>query len=406
MSADDGLLRLKMQNGAGAVLKASKHNKRKLASHKGADSDLSHLNQVLRGPSTPEDVAAMAKTLMSAAGIHTLKRKDNITAIEAIASLPVGSVIDPLAYFTDFNAWAEKRFGKHNILSADIHLDEAAPHCHILILPLVGDRLDASGIVGNRAALKSMNSDFHSDVASKYGLRLAPPKLSGDARRNAAKQVRERLIEDADVTMLGGVWASVCDAIDRYPEPFVAELGILLQAKPSKTFEQIATSTGKGPKTAAAEASRDRRLTTGVSRTAPTTIGVEDGSEDRPLSCVGVAPIAPPSALPAQPTEAHHPALQREQPAQPRPVLSLVPPVDPDPPITRHRDSDMDPANWNSETGENMPRPAVPQSAKAAARAWAANALLQLQETEGSDAAELHLRLRELQEGPWDVHAA
>lgn len=371
MSVDSGLLRLEMQHGSRGVLIAAKHNKRKLASHKGANAELSPLNYSLRGSESPEQVAGLAKQLMADAGIYKLKKVSTIAAIEFVSSLPVGSTIDPMSYFPGFVAFIEGRFGAHNILSADVHLDESAPHCHILFLPLVGTKLDASGIIGGRDEVNALQEAFYTEFANGHGLHRPPAKLSGNARKNAAKLVLDRLAEDADASMVSGVWAAICETIGRYPEPFMEALGIPRPAsgRPAKTFEHYATSTGAGPKSAAGEASRDRHL----SRQTSTHIGDEGAYEVHPLSCVGhgkcVGSFAS-SADHPQRAAADPPADNRDAPRGHPPHSA----EQNDPPAaleyTRTRDADLDPADFDLERGEYIARQVQTQSGKAAAGNW------------------------------------
>lgn len=56
-------------------------------------------------------------------------------------------------------------------MSALIHYDETTPHLHILSVPLTQDgRLSAREIVGNRANLSRMQTEFFEQVGKEYGL--------------------------------------------------------------------------------------------------------------------------------------------------------------------------------------------------------------------------------------------
>lgn len=362
MSADKGFLSVKKQNGDRAVLEASKHNKRKLPSHPGATPALSHLNYSLRGPETPEQVAALAKKKMADVGINKLKRKDAITAIEFVASLPVGSTIDSSKYFREFVEFIEHRFGAQNMLSADVHLDESAPHCHILISSLDGNKLNGAAIIGNKTKLSDLNACFYADVASKYGISRSLPRLSGNSRRDAAKLVRDRLNEDADPVMVSSVRSVVLKLIDQSPEPFMEALDIQRPAlvKPVKTFKQIATGTGKGPTTEAGQASRDRHLT----RSTSTPIVVGGGSDARPLSCVGVAQFIPLSS-----SSQDHPERHRYEQYSASPLGASE--------YTRTYGSDEDSGTWVCDEGEYIKPPSTATSTqKVEAGRWRGEPLL------------------------------
>lgn len=72
-------------------------------------------------------------------------------------------------YFRDCLQFHQKRFG--HIVSAVIHYDETTPHMHILSVPLTQDgRLSAREIIGNRANLSRMQTEFFEQVGKEYGL--------------------------------------------------------------------------------------------------------------------------------------------------------------------------------------------------------------------------------------------
>lgn len=75
------------------------------------------------------------------------------------------------AYFEDCYEFACKRYGKENIISATVHLDERTPHLHIDFVPLTSDgRLSAKEIIGNRQDLQKLQDDFFKFVGEKYNL--------------------------------------------------------------------------------------------------------------------------------------------------------------------------------------------------------------------------------------------
>lgn len=81
-------------------------------------------------------------------------RRDNVVAAEIVLTASPGFFrTDPMAYGTyeddrvrDFAKravrWLQERYGE-NVVSIALHLDEASPHIHAIVVPLVGDRLSA-----------------------------------------------------------------------------------------------------------------------------------------------------------------------------------------------------------------------------------------------------------------------
>ena len=245
-------LRVKKLKGGGIITVAARHNKRVIQAEMGAtgsiDPTRSSLNETLAGPSTAADVGQLAKNLMTAAGVVKL-RKDAVMGLEIVFSLPPGHAFDDRAYFSDCATWAGGYFGGvQNVLSVDIHRDEAQHHCHVLMLPLVGGRMDGGRMVGNKQKLIEMQKQFHLDVAARYGLTKAPAKLSGASKQAAATAVLKKMRETGDKAMQSAAWATIRAAIENDPGAFLMTLGIeqqVLQKKP-RTMAQIFTSKGKG----------------------------------------------------------------------------------------------------------------------------------------------------------------
>jgi hypothetical protein len=174
-----GFLRIKKLTGTGIITTAARHNRREIQAELGAvgriDPRRTHLNQTLVGAVDAAGVGQVAKDMMQAAGVDKL-RKDAVMGIECVFSLPPDHRLDDTAYFADCATWAERYFAGAEILSADIHRDEAAPHCHVLILPLVDGHMVGSDLFGGRPKLVAMNKHFNQSVAMNYGLSLAPAK--------------------------------------------------------------------------------------------------------------------------------------------------------------------------------------------------------------------------------------
>ena len=306
-------LRVKKLKGGGIVLAAARHNLREIQAELGAggtiDPTRMHMNVVVHGPGNAADVAALSKARMQAAGVGKL-RKDAVQAIELVFSLPHCTVMDKRHYFADCLAWAGARFGADNILSAVAHHDEAAPHMHVLLLPLVGNKMAGSELVGNRRTLADMQVAFHSAVASQHGLRKAPKRLAGPSKDAAAHLVLQHLRVTSDAVLRSAAWPTIRDAIERDPAPFIEALGLHLAApqKPSKTMAQIFTSKGKGPR-------REPQKPIGFgSAEAAEPYRVSAPEKNRTLCSVGFGPNQPPATPPNLPKKAAPPA-----PPAPRP---------------------------------------------------------------------------------------
>lgn len=186
------LLRVKKLTGSGIVAIAARHNLREMQDERGADSHIdprkSHLNVVLNGATHSAGVAGEAATLMEQAKV-TL-RKNAVLGIEVLFSVATSSIIREHDFFVDAVAWAAGFF-EVPILSAVIHNDENAKHCHVILLPLFDGRMIGNALVGSRKRLQAMQADFHAKVGQRYGLKRGEParRFSRTARAAAADGV-------------------------------------------------------------------------------------------------------------------------------------------------------------------------------------------------------------------------
>ncbi|CDS50802.1 hypothetical protein [Polaromonas sp. CG9_12] len=370
-------LRIKKLKGGGIITVAARHNRRVIQAEMGATGSIdparSHLNETLHGPQTADDVGQLAKDLMREAGVVKF-RKDSVMALEFVFSLPSDHRIDDRAYFADCAAWAAAQYGgAQNILSVDIHRDEGAPHCHVLLLPLLNRKLAGSDMVGGKQKLMATHKQFHDSVASGYGLLKAPARLTGASKQAAAAAVLAKLKSTSDPALSSMAWATIRDGIETNPGPWVLALGIEIDvAKKSKrSFTQIMTSKGKGP---AKE---------------PNPIGFGTASKEQTLCSVGFGPKQPPPATPKTapppapppparpPGPAHDDVVQVDQ--HDTTATGAPPPARPAPAFTdsvRVRDNQIDASLYDPNTGEYFQRPPPPaRHNRAAADGWVTQTL-------------------------------
>lgn len=345
-------LRIKKLKGGGIITAAARHNRREIQAEMGAvgsiDPTRSRLNESLCGPSAAADVGQLAKDLMTAAGVGKL-RKDAVQGLEVVFSLPPGHAVDDRAYFTACADWAASAFGGHqNVLSVDIHRDEAQPHCHILLLPLVEGRMAGSDLIGGKQKLAALQKDFHAKVAGPYGFTKAPAKLLGTTKQVGVKAVLQKLRETSDCVLQSAAWPAIREAIESNPAPYLLALGIELPTvkKPARTMEQIFTSKGKGP-----------------ARETANPIGFTPQEKEQTLCSVGFAEKTP---LPAARLPLDSPPPDTHSHAPKSDALESV----------RVRDRELDPAHFDPDSGEFFTPPPPPaRHQKQAADEWVRQAL-------------------------------
>jgi hypothetical protein len=280
---------------------AARHNRRAIQAEFGAhshiDAERIYLNETIAGPSTPDEVVALAFSLMAGAGVDVGKlRKDHTQAVEILVSLAPDTTVNARDYFLSCVAWAGARFGADNILSADIHCDESAPHCHVLILPLVDGRMQGSNLIA-KPKLAILRKSFALEVAREFGLMAPPGRMAGAMRGKAVCMVLERLESTRDPILNSPLWQTVKRDIERDPARFAFALGIevkpVARERTTRTMAEIFTSPGKGSKVE--KASKPIGF---VARDTANPIGFERSTEnasqkERTLCSVGFAQPTP-----------------------------------------------------------------------------------------------------------------
>ena len=73
-------------------------------------------------------------------------------------------------FFADCTDFFSERYGKENVVSAVVHLDESTPHLHFNRMPVADGRLCAKELF-DRAALRELQTNFYEVVGKKYGLK-------------------------------------------------------------------------------------------------------------------------------------------------------------------------------------------------------------------------------------------
>lgn len=72
-------------------------------------------------------------------------------------------------FFDDCTEFFAERYGKENVVSAVVHLDESTPHLHFNLIPVTNGKLCAKELF-DRTALRDLQTDFYETVGKKYGL--------------------------------------------------------------------------------------------------------------------------------------------------------------------------------------------------------------------------------------------
>ncbi len=216
------LVLFKKQKEPQSVRIASDHNKRARffyeQGHEHAPEGgelIARENEKLWGPDTPEEVANLARSLMTQHEVKKL-RKDAVRAVEVVLSLSLDHGIDDTTFFMDSMHWFAQRFGGlENLLAADIHRDEAHDHVHMLFLPLHDGRMVGSQMVGGRGKIKSCKLSFSEEICRQHGVKvLMADSLSVSERAYASQVVHQHLCAGRDPVIASAVWDAVRTSID------------------------------------------------------------------------------------------------------------------------------------------------------------------------------------------------
>lgn len=295
--SDSHFLRIKRLYGKGIIKAAAKHNLREIVAelglNKGGHIDPARIKQniILCGGSTAADVEKEAKFLMENAEIRKL-RKDAVIGLEIVFSLPEKTTIQPTTFFEEATSWAQS-YLRAPIVSAVIHYDEAAPHCHVLILPLINGRMVGSDLHGGKAKLYAMQSDFHAKVCAKHGLaRQAPTKRHSASIRRESIQAAFNILE-ANSGLQSEIVRVLVEAHFNNPEPLMQVLGLEMPKPTIKgTFVSVMTKPCKPEKLSKSFINQNH---IGFANEKPIGFRSEDAPERKQtLSCVGFAEVAMP----------------------------------------------------------------------------------------------------------------
>ena len=150
------------------------HNERKKLQYKSnpdIKTELSKDNYHLIEPTGSYN--EMIKKRIEEAGVKRI-RKDSVRFQDGIVTaspefLASGSDAQVREFFNRALDFYVERFGKENILSAVVHMDEKTPHMHFAFVPITKDgRLSSKELIGGPVGLTKMQDEFFNHMSSFY----------------------------------------------------------------------------------------------------------------------------------------------------------------------------------------------------------------------------------------------
>ena len=107
------------------------------------------------------------------------------------------SKIQRYNFFSDCTKFFEERYGKENVMSAVVHLDETTPHMHLNLIPITTDGRLCSKDLFDKPKLQQLQTDFYEAVGKKYGLQRG--KEGSQAKHlSTAEYKAKKIIEEAE----------------------------------------------------------------------------------------------------------------------------------------------------------------------------------------------------------------
>ena len=102
-------------------------------------------------------------------------------------------------FFIDAYEFLVDRYGKENVVSATVHMDEKTPHMHFNFVPVTKDgRLSAKDVFSKKNLIEQQTA-FHEKVGKKYGLLRGEAKENGKERKHlqtAEYKVKTQQLDD------------------------------------------------------------------------------------------------------------------------------------------------------------------------------------------------------------------
>lgn len=157
----------------GVVKRLQAHHERekeKYQSNPDIDTSRSGLNyHIVRPPASYRDVI-----LNRIRAVGAKRRKDSVVMQDGLITaspnwIRAKSSEEQIAFFNYAYAFCEQRYGKENMISAVVHLDEATPHMHFSFVPITKqNRLSSKTVMGGPKGMVKLQDDFFAYMAQRY----------------------------------------------------------------------------------------------------------------------------------------------------------------------------------------------------------------------------------------------
>ena len=157
----------------GSVTPINNHHERlkeKYKSNEDIDPERTYLNYHLVEP----EGKYRQKVLDRIEEVGAIRRKDSVVMQDVLITaspdwIDAKSYEEQVEYFDHAFDFIVGRYGRDNILSAVVHMDEAHPHMHLVFVPITPEgKLSSKTLVGGPKGMEKLQDDFHEHMARKY----------------------------------------------------------------------------------------------------------------------------------------------------------------------------------------------------------------------------------------------
>lgn len=97
-------------------------------------------------------------------------------------------------FFCDCTKFFADKYGRENIISAVVHVDETTPHLHLNIVPIIDGKLCSKDLF-DKKKLSILQTEFHEAVGKKYGLQRG--KEGSTAKHLSSAELKAKTIIEA-----------------------------------------------------------------------------------------------------------------------------------------------------------------------------------------------------------------
>lgn len=135
------------------------------------DHELTIMNENLRPRDVPRVVAAAIARHEEITG-RRLRKDANVMA-DWVVTMPRDCPYERAdEFFAAVAQFIEQRYGENNVLGAWVHMDEAQPHVHMAVMPIIEGRFNAKGMF-TRAEMRAFHGELNAAVDTALGMHVS-----------------------------------------------------------------------------------------------------------------------------------------------------------------------------------------------------------------------------------------